>query len=246
MNIFWSILLGFVQGVTEFLPVSSSGHLVIFQQFIPGFAQPGALFDVVLHLGTMFAVLLFFRKKLISLVKRYWLAFFVGTIPAGLVGLFFQDQIEMLFTNIRFVGFALLITGIFNIITDKARIKDKNIALKNAFFVGIFQALAIIPGISRSGSTIFAGVKSGIDKEKAAEFSFLLSVPAILGANFLQIFKHGLSELENPLFYIGGFITALLSGYLSIGIVYNFLLGGKFKVFGYYCFILGFIVLLYL
>lgn len=245
MNIFWSIILGLVQGITEFLPVSSSGHLVIFQNLIPEFSQPGALFDVVLHFGTMCAVLIYFSKKLIHLIKKYWLAFIVGTIPAGLVGIFFQGQIESLFTNIRFVGLALMITGVFNFITDITKTDDKNITYKNSFFVGVFQALAIIPGISRSGSTIFAGRLSGISKEKAAEFSFLLSVPAILGANILQFASHGVNAINDPINYFTGFISAFISGYISIGIVLKALHKKQFKYLGIYCFALGLLVLFF-
>ena len=244
MNIFWSIILGIVQGVTEFLPVSSSGHLVIFQQFIPRFVQPGALFDVVLHLATMCAVLIYFRKRLVELINRYWLVLFVGTVPAGLVGIFFQDQIESFFTNVKFVGFALLITALFNFFTDVTKTRDKNFTNKNAFFVGIFQAFAIVPGISRSGSTIFAGSIAGINKEKAAEFSFLLSVPAILGANVLQFVSHGVDGISNPLNYVAGFVAAFISGYVSIRVVLKTLHGKRFKIFGIYCLIVGLAVLL--
>ena len=244
MNIFWAVILGLVQGVTEFLPISSSGHLVIFQNFIPGFTQPGALFDVVLHLATMCAVLIYFRKILFEIIKKYWLFFIIGTIPAGLVGIFFQDQFESLFTNIKFVGLALLVTALFNFVTDKTRSDKKVLGNKNAFMIGIFQALAIIPGISRSGSTIFAGTIFGINKQKAAEFSFLLSVPAILGANVLQFVCHGVDGISAPLNYVAGFVAAFISGYVSIRVVLKTLHGKRFKIFGIYCLIIGLAVLL--
>ncbi len=244
MSIFWAIILGIVQGVTEFIPVSSSGHLVIIQSLMPAFVQPGVLFDVVLHLGTVFAVLFFFRKTIISLVRKYWILFIIGTIPAGLVGLFFQDQLEALFGSVKFVGFALLVTAVFNFITDKTISYKKEITNRNAFMIGVFQALAIIPGISRSGATIFAGVKSGIDKEKAAEFSFLLSIPAILGANVLQFVSHGINGISDPLYYLFGYAAASVSGFISIGFVLKALHKKRFKLFSIYCLVLGLAVLL--
>ena len=245
MNVFWVVFLGIVQGITEFLPVSSSGHLVLFQELIPSFTQPGALFDVVLHLGTVCAVLIFFRKKLVGLVKKYWLAFIVGTIPAGLVGILLQDQIEALFTNVRFVGLALLFTALFNFATDRIKTDKRKLVNKNALVIGVFQALAIIPGISRSGSTIFAGVNSGIEKERAAEFSFLLSIPAILGANVLQFTSHGVNGIANPIFYLVGFFTAFISGFISISLVLKALCQKRFRLFGYYCLAVGVAVLFF-
>src|SRR3989344_1383992 len=246
MNIFWAILLGVIQGLTEFIPVSSSGHLVLAQQFIPGFSQPGILFDVVLHLATLIAVFYFFRKTILRLSKNYLLLLVVGTIPAAMIGFFFQNQLEAMFGSANTLGIELLITGLLNVLVDKAKTDKKAITPSNSFAIGIAQAVAIIPGISRSGATIFTGVRLGIDRKKAAEFSFLLSIPAILGANFLQLFTHGLNGIQNPSFYIFGFIFALISGYLSIGVVYKFLLGNNFKIFGYYCFLLGFLVIILL
>ena len=154
MNPVWAIILGTIQGLTEFLPISSSGHLVITQKLIPGFSQPGVLFDVVVHLGTLFAVLVFFRKKILSLKKQYIFLLLAGTVPVALIGFFFATPIESLFENVRLVGFALLLTGFVNLLTDKANGKTKEISFSNSFFIGLAQAVAIIPGISRSGTTI--------------------------------------------------------------------------------------------
>ena len=246
MNIFWSIFLGILQGLTEFIPVSSSGHLVLAQSLIPNFSQPGVLFDVVLHLATLIAVFYFFRKTIFGLSRRYLMLLIIGTIPAALVGFFFQSQLEKMFGAPKTLGLEFLITGFLNVMVDRVKTVKKAINPLNAFTIGIGQAIAIIPGISRSGATIFAGVKLGVDREKAAEFSFLLSIPAILGANILQLFTHGLGGIQNPSFYIIGFIFALISGYLSIGVVYKFLLGNKFKFFGYWCFLIGAIAILFL
>ena len=239
MNIVWSVFLGVVQGVTEFLPVSSSGHLVIVQYFIPGFEQPGVFFDVILHLATTFAVLYFFRKKIFSLSKKYLSLLVVGTIPAGIVGFLFQTQLEKMFGDIRWVGIELVITGILNLLIDKVETRNKSLSVSDSFLIGISQAIAIIPGISRSGATIFSAVKLGIDRKKAAEFSFLLSIPAILGANVLQLLTHGLDGSIEPSIYLAGFLAAFVSGFLSISIVFITLSERHFSLFGLYCIGLG-------
>src|SRR3990167_5348724 len=242
MNSFWAIFLGILQGLTEFLPVSSSGHLAIAQSIIPDFSQPGILFDVVLHAGTLIAVVLFFRKKILKLKTKYIWFLVLGTIPAGLVGYFFQNAIEGLFENIHIVGYALLLTGIMNLLTDKMAIGKKTINTKSSLMIGLAQAFAIIPGISRSGSTIFAGTFSGLSKKNAAEFSFLLSIPAILGANILEIAKAPLDKSVNLTFYIVGFLSAFLAGFFAIGFVIKLLIRKRFKVFGIYCLALGILV----
>jgi undecaprenyl-diphosphatase len=243
VNLIYSIFLGILQGFTEFLPVSSSGHLVIAQNLIPGFTQEGVLFDVILHAGTVLAVLYYFRKILLKLESKYLLLLLVGTIPAGLVGVFFNSSIEKLFNGVTLVGFALLFTGVLNFLTDKAKKGSKKISIKKSVLIGMAQALAIIPGISRSGSTIFAGTSLGIKKKEAAQFSFLLSVPAIVGANAVQFLKYGVGGTENIIFYIAGFIAAFISGVTAIKFVLKFLLGGKFKLFAYYCVALGILIL---
>lgn len=242
MNSFWAIFLGILQGLTEFLPVSSSGHLVIAQEIIPNFNQPGILFDVVLHAGTLFSVIFFFRKKILKLKAKYIWFLLLGTIPAGLVGYFFQTEVEGLFESMRIVGYALLLTGIMNLLTDKVVVGKRSINTKSSLIVGFAQAVAIIPGVSRSGSTIFAGTFSGLTKKSAAEFSFLLSVPAILGANILEIAKTPQDNTVNLAFYILGFLSAFLAGFFAINFVVKLLLRKRFKVFGIYCLALGVLV----
>ena len=238
--------LGLIQGLTEFLPVSSSGHLVLAQSLIPGFSQPGVLFDVVLHLGTLFAVFYYFWKRILKLNRNYLMFLAVGTIPAGAIGFLFQSRLESMFGDVKWVAIELIITGIINLVIDKLPNKTDKISIKNSFLVGISQAIAIIPGISRSGATIFTGASLGISKREAAEFSFLLSIPAILGANVLQFMKHGISTDVSLTSYLLGFVIAFIVGFFSIKLVFKFLAEGKFKIFGIYSIALGIIALIFL
>lgn len=243
MNLISSIFLGILQGLTEFLPISSSGHLVIAQNLIPGFTQKGVLFDVILHAGTVLAVLYYFRKILLKLTSKYLLLLLIGTIPAGLVGVLLNSSIEKLFNGVYLVGFALIFTGVLNFFTDRAKKRSKEISIKKSVLIGLAQALAIIPGISRSGSTIFVGTSLGIKRKEAAQFSFLLSVPAIVGANAVQFLKYGLGGTGNIPHYTVGFIAAFISGVIAINFVFKLLLAGRFKFFAYYCVALGVLVL---
>lgn len=248
MEPFQAIILGILQGLTEFLPVSSSGHLVLAQSFLPGFSQPGVLFDAVLHGGTMLAVLWYFRKMILKLDKRMLMLLALGTVPAGLVGITFKDFLEGLFSNTRLVGIALLITGGMNWFVDSAQRtghSKQGLKAKDALFVGIFQAVAIIPGISRSGSTIFAGAIGGIKKEEAAVFSFLLSIPAVAGSVGLEVISHADKGGVDFTSYFLGAIAAFIVGYFSIGILMRFLVEKKFKVFAIYCWIVGLTTLIF-
>ena len=244
MNLISAAVLGIIQGLTEFLPVSSSGHLVLAQALIPGFTQQGILFDVFLHAGTLFAVFFYFRKRLVEITWPFLTLIVIGTIPAALVGYLFQDTIEILFDSTKLVGIALFVTALLNFYTDTVKTRKKKISKKNAIIIGLAQAIAITPGISRSGLTIFAGVIQKIKREKAAEFSFLLSVPAVLGANILQFVTHGEAQVDNPTYYVVGFLFSFLVGMLAIGWVMKFLLSKSFKIFGIYCLVLGVIALL--
>jgi len=245
MNIINSIILGIVQGFTEFLPVSSSGHLVIIQSLIPNFSQPGVLFDVILHFGTLFSIIFYFRKKLpLYINPRYIGLLVVGTIPAVLFGFLFKDRIEGLFSSVRLVGFALILTGLFNLYIDRLKTNTSKISNKNALITGMFQALAIVPGVSRSGSTILASVAQKIDKKAAAEFSFILSVPAVLGANVLEFFSNRSVIAVNLPGLIFGFLAAFVSGILAIKLVFGVISKKKFEYFGYYCFIIAIIAII--
>lgn len=246
MNAFSAILLGALQGFTEFLPVSSSGHLVIAQSLIPGFSQPGVLFDVILHGGTLLAVILFFWRRIVKIKIAYFILLVIATLPAALVGYLFANSLESLFTSTKIVGVALLVTAFFNFQTDKIRKITRSLTKLSALFVGVVQAVAIIPGISRSGSTIYAGSTFGLKRKKAAEFSFLLSVPAVLGANVLQIISHGQQTNISFINYALGFFASLTAGYVAISLAISTLLSKKFKYFAYYCLALGVLTILFI
>ncbi|QQS38771.1 undecaprenyl-diphosphate phosphatase [Candidatus Woesebacteria bacterium] len=252
MELLYPTLLGILQGFTEFFPVSSSGHLVIAQQIVPGFSQPGVLFDVFLHAGTLLAVIIYFYKDILKLTFRDY--FFLGcaTLPATVVGFLFSDSIELLFDNAKLVGLMLMITAFLNYLTDK-NIKKRSIGfadvknpMKTSFVIGLFQAIAITPGISRSGSTIFAGTKYGLKAQEAAKFSFLLSIPAIIGANILQFVKYGNVSEINVITYSAGFLAAVISGYIAIAWVIKLLDTNKFRYFSYYCLFVGVLVVVFL
>lgn len=242
MDLIYAIILGAIQGLTEFLPVSSSGHLVVAQTLIPNFSQPGVLFDVVLHLGTLLSVIIIYRKKLLKLDLKYLGLIVAGTVPAVVVGFLFQDQLELMFAGLNFVAISFIITGIMNLAVDRFNSLKEKIDFKDSFIIGIAQAVAIIPAISRSGSTIFAGSALGIKKENVAEFSFILSIPAILGATVLQLVTYGGTVNILAPYYILGFISSLVFGILSIKIALKLLLTKNFKIFGIYCIILGAII----
>jgi undecaprenyl-diphosphatase len=262
MTPIWTlILLGIVQGLTEFLPVSSSGHLVIIQSILPGFNEPGVLFHATVHLGTLGAVLVYFREDLREMagcaisprtadpakVRLIWLIL-VGTLPTVAIALAFKEELEQLFANVSTAAVMLLVTGTLLYLTDRTRERGTDIQKMNlghALIIGIAQGFAIIPGISRSGSTIAAGVFSGLKRELALRYSFLLSIPAILGAFVLQ-----LATREDPggqgVDWIGygfAFITAFGVGYASIGLLLKMFLSRKLTFFTYYCWALGVSVL---
>jgi undecaprenyl-diphosphatase len=244
VNLLSSALLGLIQGLTEFLPVSSSGHLVLAQSLIPGFSQPGVLFDVVLHIGTLLAVTYYFRKKIFSLSKNYLLYIVVGTVPAVLAGVLFGDFLEELFSSARATAIQLMLTGVLNILVDFIPKGSGVLSAKNSLAIGVAQAISIIPGISRSGATIFAGVAAKVDRVKVAEFSFLLSIPAIFGATLFQLAKYGSGVVENPAYYLTGLLISFIVGFFSISLVFKFLVGRHFKLFGVYAILLGALFLL--
>lgn len=254
MELIKALVLGTVQGLTEFLPISSSGHLVIGSELM-NFQEQGVVFDVFVHLGTLLAVLIVFRADLIEMIKAPFAflkgdksksvrQFFlmdiyviVATLPAVVVGLFFKDNIERLFGNILVVYSMLIVTGVIMIIARYLPKQDKPITWSRSILIGCAQACAIMPGLSRSGSTIFAGMIMGIDREKIARFSFIMSIPAILGAAVLQF-----GELvNNPLtssavINIGaGAAMAAISGYFAIKLLLDIIRRNRLQWFGYYC-----------
>ena len=246
MTISESVILGTVQGLTEFLPVSSSGHLVILQTFFKNFSQSGISFDVFIHLATLLSVFVYFRKQILEIARfknvKWLFLIIVGTVPAGLVGVLFKDQVETLFSNINFVIITLIITGILLFLSDmpKKLSKDKySITYIDAVIIGIFQAFAILPGISRSGSTISAGIFRGIKRDIATEFSFILSIPAILGAVVLS-FKD-FTNISHADFtsYTIGFISAFITGLLSLKMLTVIIKAKNLKYFSIYCWIVA-------
>jgi undecaprenyl-diphosphatase len=252
MNVFQAIVLGIVQGLTEFLPVSSSGHLVLFQKWF-GFQEPALMFDTFLHIATLLALVLFFGKRLLSFSFKDWFMVGIATIPAVLAGVFFKDQIEALFANDKWLGLELMITGLINFYTDY---RLNSLAIEKtsdqinwwqSLSVGVAQAIAIIPGISRSGSTVAGAVSLGVSREKAFDFSFLVAIPALLGAAVLQgkdILEVGVGQINWGLWCAGG-LAALITGFLSLRLLKYMMLRAKFEWFGWYCLVLGAVVMIW-
>lgn len=248
MTIFEAALLGIIQGITEFLPISSSGHLVIGQKIL-GISIPGNVFEVVVHLGTLGSVLIVFWPDIWQLIKsfkstptqKYIIAIVIGTLPAVIIGLLFKDIITEVFENIKIVAITLMITGIILLITRFIKTKLKDISVSRGLLIGIAQAIAIIPGISRSGMTISLGIYLGIAPEKAAKFSFLLAIPAIVGAGLLTgLDLMGSSESILPLsVLIIGFVSSLLVGWIALKWLLRLIKSGKFHWFGVYCILIG-------
>ena len=266
MTFLEAILLGILQGLTEFLPVSSSGHLVLAQQFL-GLQEPLVFFDVMLHVGTLAAVLVAYRDAIKRLVigglstlgdTQFWrqpgvtlntsaeLKFIglilLGSIPTGIIAVLFKTQLESLFDEVRLVSIMLILTGFILQLPRLRREKADNPAgqLKtwHAPLIGIAQGCAITPGISRSGTTISLGLFLGIPAKTAAEYSFLLSIPAILGAVVLKIRDVG--DTTVPLHIVGtGMIASFIVGYIALRFLLVMLNRGKFSVFSYYCIALG-------
>lgn len=248
MTIFEAALLGIIQGLTEFLPISSSGHLVIGQKML-GISIAGNVFEVVVHLGTLVSVLIVFWTDIWQLIKsfkstptqKYILALAIATLPAAIAGILFKDIILEAFENIKVVAITLMITGIILLTTKFIKIKLKDISISRGLLIGIAQALAIVPGISRSGITISLGMHLGIAPEKAAKYSFLLAIPTIAGAGLLT----GLDLVESseptlPLsVLIVGFVSSLLVGWISLKWLLGLIRSGKFHWFGVYCIIVG-------
>ncbi|RPJ05898.1 MAG: undecaprenyl-diphosphatase UppP [Deltaproteobacteria bacterium] len=258
MNIAQAIFLGIVQGLTEFLPVSSSGHLVFFQSLF-GLKEPQLLFDIMLHLGTLMAVFVFFRRDLCEMVQgivrsikekkvypsaRLCLWIVVATIPTGLMGVLLNDWFESLFSRPRTVGITLLITGSFLWLTRLAKQKDRKVEEMtwiDSILIGIAQGLAITPGISRSGATISSALFCGLNRELAGRFSFLLSIPAILGATVLEI--RGIGSPQGLGLNLLGMVVAFGVGFFSLKFLMKIIKNGKISIFSYYCWAVGILIL---
>lgn len=263
MEIWKAIIVGIVQGLAEFLPVSSSGHIVL-TQYLLGIRvegashQPDLSFEIILHLGTLVSVLLFFRKSLWKLIESLYtkemkaermkiLYLGIATLPAVVAALLFKDFFDAAPGNPVLVSGLLIVTGFVLFIPRFVKGGQSEAGLKGAVMMGIGQAFAILPGISRSGSTIAAGLVSGVKAEKAAEFSFLMSIPAIAGG-FVLTMKDKMEEtgsLDSALAacfntpYVAGAVAAGVVGLLAIYLVMGAVKRGKLEYFSYYCFTAG-------
>ena len=237
-----ALILGIVQGLTEFLPVSSSAHLVMGEELL-GANEPGVAFDVLVHGATLLAVLLYFRRRIVQLVRqRSWTyagKIVVGTIPAGIVGVLFEDAIERVFAAPAVVVFTLFATGALLLSLRAIPADRREVEVPSwwqAWWIGCAQMVAILPGISRSGSTIATARWLGLAPAPAAEFSFLLGVPAIAGAIVLQAgeLKAGLAQGSGTEYLLGG-VAALIAGLVAIALVFRLLERRAFAHFGWYC-----------
>jgi undecaprenyl-diphosphatase len=251
-----AIILGFIQGVTEWLPISSTGHLRIAERFL-GLAVP-LLFDVTLHVGTLIIILLFFRKDiktiLAALVKRDFKSengkliplIIVGTIPTALIGVVFSNTIETYFSSLLPIAGAFLTCGVVLYFSKTGQERKENITYVEALAIGVAQGIALIPGISRSGLTIATALLLGLRREKAFKFSFLLSVPAVIGALGLTLYEQhetltlvgvGLTEI------LVGIAVSLVVSYFALKLLWKALAGKKFYLFAFYCWLLGALLL---
>jgi undecaprenyl-diphosphatase len=273
MDIIQSIILGIIQGATEFIPVSSSGHLVLVPWAL-GWPSPGLFFDTMLHWGTLAAVITYFWREWLAVIRAFFSSLFgrgswssapggrlahpdsrlawgiiLGTIPAVVLGFLFEDFFESLFGTPLAVGVFLLVTAVILTLSEKLGRRVRSLAQLNmpdALLVGLAQAASIAPGISRSGATIAAGLARGYQREDAARFSFMLSAPIIFGAGVLQLFDvvRGAEVVtSSAASVIAGTVAAGVTGYLVIRFLLNYLRRGSLYVFAVYCAIEGMIVI---
>lgn len=255
MNLIHAFILGVVQGLTEFLPVSSSGHLVLFQRLF-GISEGALTFDVAVHLATLIAVFVVFWKDIVDMLKKPFgklpLLIIAGTIPTVAIALAFKDMFEKVFESGRTLGIEFIFTGLILWYAESIRSKDKGLekaTYTDAVVVGLAQGVAILPAISRSGLTIAGALFRGLNREFAARFSFLLSIPAILGAAVLDGYKlvknPGMLETSGGFLPLAvGMLAAAVFGYFAIRFMLKILAKGSLKVFSYYVFILGFLVIM--
>lgn len=263
MSIQESIGLGIIQGLTEFLPVSSSGHLVIVQSFIKNFEQPGVLFDAMVHFGTIVAVLIYFRHDLIGILRvcvpKQWCTFVgtprktdlspeagrrlalyivVATLVTGFTGIVFREAIYTLFESVQTVALMLVVTGTLLFLSDRVRQGNRGteeLKVSDALIIGLVQACALIPGISRSGSTITVGIFLGLRGEAAARFSFLIAIPAVMGATVLEMRHATAVPFETMMVYCAGTVAAAIVGFLTIKLLMFMVSRRNLRFFAYYC-----------
>jgi undecaprenyl-diphosphatase len=253
MSVLEAIVLGIIQGATEFLPVSSSGHLVLTEHLL-GLTDESVVFEVAVHAGTLAAVLLYFRTRILSILRgvfgqsglpaendaaRRMLIFLViGSVPAAVTGLLFKSEIESFFGNPRQTALFLIVTGVWLLLMRFAGRQRRVLNTQRSWWIGCAQAAAILPGISRSGATIATGALLGVPAAQAAEFSFLLSIPAVAGAAVLSLPE----AMGSGQFHIAdgiGAVVAGVTGYVALKLVFASLRRGRFAWFGVYCIVLG-------
>jgi undecaprenyl-diphosphatase len=269
LSVLDTVLLAILQGFTEFLPVSSSGHLVLAQELLNLHDPQMIIFDVFVHFGTLISVVFVFWKDILQILQSFVKAFatmklkeeyektehfrlgvaiIIGTIPAGIIGLLYRHQIEAAFTDPKLVAMNLVITGLILFLTRLAKpVTGKKVGLAAAFIIGLAQAVAILPGISRSGSTMSTALYLKTSPLQAARFSFLLSVPVIAGAALLEgykLFKHGNTLGTMPLLI--GTVVSAIAGYYAIKVLLKIMEKGKFSWFSFYCLTIGVLGILFI
>ena len=259
MDLLQSFILGLIQGLTEFLPISSSGHLALGSYFLGANTESDITFEVVVHFGTLCSIVIYYWKDLLRLIGsgfsflkapaakkddpdvRMILFILVSMIPAFIVGFTLKDYVEEIFLNPLLVSGMLIVTGVILFLTKFAKDPQGPVNLKKSFLIGIAQAFAMIPGISRSGSTISTALYLGVKREDAANFSFLMVIPVIAGAMLLQIkemLEIGVSDAQITSLVVG-FFTAFISGYYALKYLIIILKKKGFHYFAYYCWIVG-------
>jgi undecaprenyl-diphosphatase len=258
LEIIDAIILGIVQGLTEFLPVSSSGHLELGKAILGDASIPedSLLFTVVLHFATALSTLVVFRADVWEILKglfsfkwneetQFSLKIILSMFPAAMVGLFFEERLEGLFgENVLLVGYMLMITALLLYLADRAQETEKKVTFLNAFIIGISQAIAILPGISRSGATISTSVLLGIDKSKAARFSFLMVVPLILGKIAKDIIGGQIDFHSTQIASLGaGFLAAFIAGLFACTWMIQLVKQSKLQYFAIYCFLVGLVAI---
>lgn len=265
MLIFYSIFFGVVQGLTEFLPISSSGHLVILHEFLKFNISDSLAFDVALHFGTLFALLFFFWPDVVKYFKAFLKSFsnwnlkgdtnqriswliLLSTVPAAIAGFLLENAVETVFRSVNIVAAALVIGAVLFFIFEKVGKKIKELDKlnwKGAVLIGLAQVLALIPGVSRSGITIIAGLSINLKRQEAARFSFLMAIPIILGAGlkkFYDLANQGFNGMEWNI-YLFGFLASLISGYFCVKYFLRYLKDHSLNIFGIYRILLAIIII---
>lgn len=260
MSWFEAVILGIVQGLTEFLPVSSSGHLEITKALFGDNSLPeeSLMMTVVLHAATAISTIVIFRKDILEILQglfqfknneqfQFSVKVIISMIPAAAIGVLFEEEIEQFFSgNLTLVGSMLILTAGLLFLADKAKSTLNPVSYKNAFIIGVAQAIAILPGISRSGATISTSVILGVDRQKAARFSFLMVVPLILGKMAKDILSGDLAQSQTePLLLILGFIAAFVAGLIACQWMIALVKKSQLKYFSFYCFVVGIIAIVY-